>query len=114
MGQNPIEVVQSIANSDPQQVLTDSVEYIESLGTFVCVRVFVFVEVCVCVCVCVCLYVHVSEEKRVMCCTLYRIFLIYAIIMELCLLIIVCGVCVCVRVRACLCVCVCVCVYVCV
>mmetsp|Transcript_85620 Transcript_85620/g.138832 ORF Transcript_85620/g.138832 Transcript_85620/m.138832 type:complete len:401 (+) Transcript_85620:3-1205(+) len=31
-GQNPIEVVQSIANSDPQQVLTDSVEYIESLG----------------------------------------------------------------------------------
>ena len=32
-GQNPVEVVESIANADPQQALKDSVEYIESLGT---------------------------------------------------------------------------------
>lgn len=31
-GQNPAEVVQSIANSDPQQVLKDSVDYIDGLG----------------------------------------------------------------------------------
>jgi hypothetical protein len=32
-GQNPVEVVESIVNADPQQALKDSVEYIESLGT---------------------------------------------------------------------------------
>ena len=32
-GQNPVEVVETIANADPQQALKDSVEYIESLGT---------------------------------------------------------------------------------
>lgn len=31
-GQNPVEVIQAIASSDPQQVLKDSVEYIDGLG----------------------------------------------------------------------------------